>query len=362
MNETAEVVYQSEMRRTSGETGVVRAIDVGYGNTKFVLQARGGGYEEVCSLFPSVTPVASVKSFAESSGMSRDTVKVPVGDLVFEVGRDAVLAQAGNAFGRTLDQEFAGTDSYVALVKGALHYMNRDRIAALVLGLPLSTWQSRRRELASRIEGEHKITVDGRRTVIVEHCSVVPQPLGGFYDYATGKGLLDSMANEVNLVIDPGYFTLDWLLTHGTKISDERSGAANNGGMISLLTPIANAIESKYGEIGNLSRLDAALLEIYTGAHRRPFRVGGQEIDLTDFFPLIEQATRESINRMVHGLGTLADIDNVILVGGGAKFFAPAVKAKFPKHRIHIGDSPVYANVRGFQVMGEEWLKRQKRI
>ena len=43
------------------------------------------------------------------------------------------------------------------------------------------------------------------------------------------------------------------------------------------------------------------------------------------------------------------------LVGGGAFLFKKAVKAAFPKHRIHEVKEPMFANVRGFQLAGQNY-------
>jgi len=42
-------------------------------------------------------------------------------------------------------------------------------------------------------------------------------------------------------------------------------------------------------------------------------------------------------------------------VGGGAFLFKKAVKAAFPKHRIHEVKEPMFANVRGFQLAGQNY-------
>ena len=100
---------------------IVRAIDVGYGNTKFVqFHAQGG--EIACSLFPSIAPQAS--SGADLTGgvfQRRNTITVEVNGVLYEVGRDARLAQ-DPSYGRTLDADFSMTDAYMALVRGAIAY------------------------------------------------------------------------------------------------------------------------------------------------------------------------------------------------------------------------------------------------
>ena len=52
---------------------------------------------------------------------------------------------------------------------------------------------------------------------------------------------------------------------------------------------------------------------------------------------------------------TPESLQNIILVGGGAFLFKKAVKAAFPKHRIHEVKEPLFANVRGFQLAGQNY-------
>lgn len=50
-------------------------------------------------------------------------------------------------------------------------------------------------------------------------------------------------------------------------------------------------------------------------------------------------------------------LQNIILVGGGAFLFKKAVKHAFPNHRIHEVKEPMFANVRGFQIAGQNYAK-----
>jgi plasmid segregation protein ParM len=50
-------------------------------------------------------------------------------------------------------------------------------------------------------------------------------------------------------------------------------------------------------------------------------------------------------------------LQNIILVGGGAFLFRKAVKAAFPMHRIHEVKEPMFANVRGFQLAGQNYAR-----
>lgn len=369
MGDTLHVANQSQIRRTVGRwseglKGGVRGVDIGYGNTKFIKQPLTDAFPEICGIFPSITTITSSKRIADSTGMSRNTIRIPVDGVLYEVGPDVIIAQGGNAYGRSLAAEFSTTPEYKALILGALHYMNVDSLECLVLGLPVNTYQNARlrTDLQRAMIGDHSL--GGEKTVRIGHCAVKPQPLGGFYDFATrstgnGKSHLHQMINEVNLVIDPGYNTLDWLVTHGTRINDERSGAAPKSGVTSILDTIRSDLEVDHGEIGNIDRLDAAIHELIRSGDAT-LKISGEPVNLQAYRGKIDQIAAENLNRMIDALGTLADIDNVILVGGGAVLFEAAVRERFPKFQVHTTSEPVYANVRGFQIMGEQWLQKTR--
>jgi plasmid segregation protein ParM len=76
-----------------------------------------------------------------------------------------------------------------------------------------------------------------------------------------------------------------------------------------------------------------------------------------EFTDPTQACRKDTIAEMQRYVGDGSDIDNVILVGGGAFFFKPIIKEAFPKHKIlELGDG-LYANVRGFQIAGMELAK-----
>ena len=82
---------------------VVRAIDVGYGNTKFTTLVTGSDIQ--CGLFPSLAPQASTgPDLAAGLMQRRNTVVVEVEGVKYEVGKDARLAQDAS-HGRVLDPD-----------------------------------------------------------------------------------------------------------------------------------------------------------------------------------------------------------------------------------------------------------------
>lgn len=337
---------------------IIRAIDVGYGNTKFTV-LRQGPSEIHCGIFPSIAPQAS--SITDLGGelfQRRNTVAVKVNGVHYEVGKDASLAKDAS-YGRTLDPDYALTDAYMALVRGAIYYMGVDSIDVLVVGLPVNSYESKREELEKRLVGEHAIPsprskgVDGScRNVRVGNVRVLPQPIGAFFDYSMQQGRFQKMRNEMNLVIDPGYFTLDWVVAKGVKISIPRSGS-HSGGMSSVLSTVGELVSRDIGEqLSDYAGIDDALR---FGNNPRFF---GKEFEISKYLPQAKEKARQFVAVLANKVGVAADIDNILLAGGGAEFFLDLVKEKFPKHSVQITPDPVYANVRGFQFAGEHWASQ----
>lgn len=327
----------------------VRAIDIGYGNTKFTVSHVPGGDVD-CKMFPSLAPQASNNGDLGAGMLAkRETVCVNVDGVHYEVGPDSELAQGGMARNRVLRADYCKSDAYMALLRGALNYMGVSKIDLLALGLPVSTYGGFKKELSELAIGSHKC---GNRTVHVDNVSVYPQPLGGFFDYAVRSKLFAQMSREINLLIDPGFFTLDWLLTSGIKTLDGRSGAANDGGMGSILSLIAKAIardcDCDETELGDVARVDAALRGEVS------LRLFGETIDVDKYRIIGLAKAEEAINTMMHSVGRTGDIVNVILVGGGSHFYKDPIQAKFPKHKIIVAHDPLFANVRGFQLIAEQ--------
>ena len=333
---------------------VVRAIDVGYGNTKYSSLIGAGDIQ--CGVFPSLAPQASTgPDLASGLMQKRNTVVVDVQGVKYEVGKDARLAQDAT-HGRVLDPDYSMTNTHMALIKGALYYMGQPHIDLLVLGLPVNAIQKYEKKLAERVIGEHTIPSrhkDGEQqqsVVTISNCRVIAQPIGAFFDYSLRAGLYERMRTQTNLLIDIGYYTLDWIVAEGVKTIGARSDA-HNGGMSAVLRTMADAIGAELGEqITDLSLLEDA---IRTGAN--PYFYG-KEFDITEHKKLGKAKAEQFVSVLVNKVGSSMDISNIILAGGGAEFFKDVLADKFPKHDIITTRDPVFANVRGFQRAGQQFI------
>lgn len=329
--------------------GIAAAIDVGWGNTKYTKPKDSGGVR--CALFPSVTQWHTTDPGKSMLGDRRDTVAIQVDGMYYEVGPG--IADARGKYRTTnMHDSYIDTPEYAALVRGALTYIEHPRIDVLVMGLPVKHLVAKRGILERRWTGEHELA-NGRR-VIVERVKVFAQPQGALAHYSTTTNQASVRQNDLNLVIDPGQRTFDWLVSRGMVLVQGQSSSTDRG-MHDILTAIADAISAELGdEYRDLEAIDAALRS------RKALTLYQKPFPLERFRPIIDTITREAVSRMREHLRDIAAIQNILLVGGGAAVFKAAVREAFPKHRITDIREPVFANVRGFHRIAEELLALQQ--
>jgi len=322
-------------------TKIVRAVDVGYGNVKYVTSRSEQGIH--CAMFPSLAPLASNLEISTGLSADRDTVTVEVEGVLYEVGPGARLGLKAHHT-RILHGDYVETHEYLALLRGALSYMQVSHLDLLVVGLPVGLMNSKAQGLATQLKGRHP--VGGGREVHVQHVWTLAQPLGGFLDYAMGQGLYETLADQVNLIVDSGYYTVDWLTGLGIKVMPERTGSFP-GGTHAILQALARSV----GEVLGVAYTDIDAIDRVLEKGR--LRVGGREIDLAPHWRQAQARIGEAVNAVANSVGDALDVNNIILVGGGSKFYETAIRRRFPSPRLIVASDPIFANVRGFQIAGE---------
>lgn len=319
---------------------IVRAVDVGYGHVKFVA----GRTEDTirCEKFASLAPLASTKRLS-STERPRNTVVVEVDGVHYEIGPDAPLLQRARNV-RIADDTYTQSPAYLAMLRGALCYMGLPRIDILVAGLPVQT-MGHVDEVIHRLKGIH-VMPDGR-TVHVDKVMVLAQPVGGYYDWARRND-----SSRTTLVVDPGFFTLDFVVMKGTRAQIERSGSCP-GGVHDVLTTIADGISHLLGKnYRELDVIDSALMQGTDILH-----VAGTTVDLTPHLRRAQVRIREGVAAISAIVGAGLDLDHVRVVGGGARLFEAAVREQF-RAPLTIAPEPEFANLRGFQWAGERMAQR----
>lgn len=323
---------------------IVRAVDVGSGNTKFVTGVTGA--EIRCTSFPSVAYPSSGETPHWPASERRKTVCIPVGPLYYEVGPDVGLA-ADTFRAKQLHDEYTESPEYLALLRGALSQMKVSHVDLLIVGLPVALFSLKKAALEKAMTGSHP--VGNGKTVTVAKAMAVAQPQGALVHYAAEHEKMATIGTEQSLVIDPGSRTFDWLITRGMRLVQKQSNSINRG-MSDVLRLLAAEISK---DIGTPYRdYDAIDLALRTGKAPVIFQ---KPYDMKRHLPLAESVAQQAVSTMRQWIETPESLQNIILVGGGAFLFKKAVKAAFPKHRIHEVKEPMFANVRGFQIAGQNY-------
>ena len=261
---------------------IVRALDVGFGHTKFVSGMNGS--EVRCAHFPSVAYPTEGDETTDPMGGRRKTVGIPIDGLIYEVGPDVHLA-ADIFNAKQMHERYSETPEYLAMLRGALHYMKVERIDLLVVGLPVAAFKAKKRAALERLVlGKHDV---GRgKTARVERARVVPQPQGALMYYGHVHNRVAEIRKERSLIIDPGARTFDWLVTQGMQLVEKKSHSVNRG-MFDVLQAIASGISKATGtQFREFDLIDDALR-----AGKNPV-VFQQEYDLSKHLPLARSVPR----------------------------------------------------------------------
>ena len=231
--------------------------------------------------------------------------------------------------------------------------MKVETVDLLVVGLPVAQFLAKRAALQKAMTGTFE--VGRKRKIVVKKALVVPQPQGALFWYAAQSGKMETMQRKT-LVMDVGARTFDWLVTRGMRVVPKMSDSVNRG-VSDILRHIADAIGAEIKEdYRDLDAVDAALRS------GRILRLYQRDHDLKKFDPFIRKVADQALISVLGRLDGAQDLENIILVGGGAYLYMKAVKRRFPKHTILEVDEPMYANVRGFQLLGEQYVRERPEL
>ena len=340
---------------TKKTTPIYRGIDVGYGHVKWTNGESAKGLIDAQS-FPSQAPISVDADTAADFLKKRDTFSVPVGDRIYEVGRQVNLLISSHQEMEQLDEQFALSDAYTARMYGALNYMlpglGADRrIDVLVLGLPMTTLTAYRAALETKFTGSHIINVAGD-TVTIGTCKVHPQPLGSYALYLHSQPEAGKKP-PMSLIVDPGYVTVDWFVCEGLTGNMSQSRAVNRG-VSAYLRAVAKSVIKAHSRFGaSESEIVRILDRHFTKGD--DFHIAGNDIDLKPHLAAGEPVIEQAAQAIRDSIGAGSEIRLILLTGGGASLYAQKIREKFPSHKVEVmPDSPL-ANARGFHVIAH-WI------
>ncbi len=323
----------------------VLAIDIGYSNLKVVWGDVGSNPQSWIA--PSGCGPRETLSESVSGGGGHGIIQVLIGGRPWVAGVGHSLIESSV---RELHADYPSTEVWEALFKAALRMAGRERVDLLVAGLPVSQHQdpARREQLKQLLAGSHQVTPNFQ--VTVNRVAVLSQPTGTYLDaVATRPDLLDLFENGRTVVLDPGFFSMDWLVIDRGRVNKASSGTSLNA-MSVLIERVVASLQEATGAVIGHDRIEDAL------------RFGQDQIlvygQWTSIKPHLENAGQAVAAAAMTELrramrGDASAVDAVLIAGGGAKHYAATATQVFPYSRVVIPDAPELANARGFWQHGQ---------
>lgn len=319
----------------------VVGMDIGYSNLKIALGEKGGEPETI------VRPVGAGPVSLLPNTFSGDSSEGLIVNIDGEKWAVGVEPERLQGWERELHEDYPSTNAYKALFYATLLLSSREVIDTLVTGLPVSHHldQEKREELINRLKGEHKITP--KRTVTVNNVVVVPQPVGAYMNVFSGTDdaeLLEIMQEGRTVIVDPGFFSVDWVSLEEGEIRNHSSGTSLKA-MSVLLEEANRLIIEEHGGGPGYQKIERALR-----AGKDDIFLFGQRVELGEYLKRAGENTSSvaltSMRKTMREDGMNADI--VILAGGGATSYEAAARELFPRSRVVLTKNPVLANALGF--------------
>jgi plasmid segregation protein ParM len=324
-------------------------LDIGYGNCKLAYSI-GNATAPTTVVRPSgAAPWEFLMDELDGRKALGDGVRVMVDGRDWGACVDPAWIQAGHT--REHTGSYTASPEYLALALAAMSLVNQPRIDLLVTGMPVVQFYEdveRKRALIRRLEAVHQ--PQPGITVEVKKVMVVPQPMGAYTDMLSqwlaspeDRGRV-SKPEYTTLVLDPGHFSVDYVLFQGRKPISSSSSSSNQAGR----RLIEVATRQLFEQTGKRIRLDMVESAVRRGETQ--FEVGDRSIPLT---PLIEAAAVQVIEQVMKEVltslgGNVDAVNAIVLAGGGAALYEPIVRRRFRGVRVAVAADPILANARGF--------------
>ena len=322
-------------------------LDIGYSQLKLAWGQAGGRPQQ--RVWPAMAApkalVAETLGVTAKGGRStppKEGIEVTINGESWIAG---IRPSRVSGWQRALHADYPASQSYQALWLAALSQIPDARIECLVTGLPVAQAMdpARREALRQRLRGPHQTP---RGLVEVIDVRVLAQPIGTFIDVLmqAEPEVLDRISEGTVLVLDVGFFSVDWALLVGGDLRRTTTGTSLEA-MSVLIEQAAGRIASERGGRPPLAAIEQAL-----GEDRATLLTRGQRLTVA---PYLEQAAAERVPIALEALRQdlrreQTEIDLILLTGGGARWFAPTLGTLFPGVPLQPPVDPVNANARGY--------------
>lgn len=346
----------------SKDTGIIVGLDVGYGNVKLSAGHIG---EPAWDL---VMPAGAAPVELMPKKIDR-TPDLKGGELVFLPVDNQVEKWVGGVdqlhvqnAARQTHERYTTTKEYQALFLAALAKLGREKVDLLVTGLPVSQYYGERGDelrkgLATLMKGRHSI--NDVATVEVAKVVVMPQAVGSFFSVASQPEhrMLTADETMATLIVDIGFFSVDWAVMSGKSVR-EKSSSSSQLAMSHIMEEAAKALGERLQRT-----VDRDKVELAWRKGQDVMVIGGEEVA---FRSVIEEVAADVAGRVAGEILTSTrnergGIDVVVVTGGGASLYLPAMKAALPKSKVIAQKDPVLGNARGYQMYGQLMMGASKR-
>lgn len=321
----------------------VMGLDIGYSNVIAVFGNSSSAPEKI--IRPAQAVPLSV--LPGDAGLRAGEVLVNVGGVEW-----VAFAAPGRAQeGRELHEDYTASDAYEAMFKASiLQAAGSDGVIdMLVTGLPVT--QARDAEyvnrLIARMTGTHQVSP--KVEVTVKKVAVVAQPIGTMTSIYCDTDYGEMLRGAVSLVLDPGFFSVDWVVFDHEELVATSSGSSLKA-MSVLLSATNEEIAKDYGGNPGQEKIESALQ-----SGKSYIILFGKKVELKEY---IQRAAEKvipnvfiEIKRSLRFLSGRA-IDFVVLGGGGAEVYEQFARQNFPDATIIKPDNSVTSNAYGFWQMG----------
>ncbi len=319
-------------------------LDIGYSAVK----AAWGDPE---SLTPATLALPSIAGPRSNASLSLTGTTFDKGAEVWIDGEPwlaGIEFHEINAAARELHHDYPSTKQYRALALAAIDAPGVTEIDSLVTGLPVVHYQdeAKRAYLETLLSGQHVIRPG--RVVNVKKVTVIPQPAGTFMDMASRPAHEGLLNNATVLVVDPGYFSVDWVIVREGVLSRHLSGSSMNA-VSTILEHVDNGLRNdKKGHPG-------------VDALERSLRHGGRTIHMygapVDLSPYLDRAAAELAKPVLTAINSMlrhhhSTIDVIIMTGGGSGMFLRHFAAEYPRSMVITSPAAHMSNAVGFWLYG----------
>lgn len=315
-------------------------MDIGYSNLKMVW-GDNDVKKPSMAVYPAGAAPTDCISASITSGADRGGFKVVVDGEEYVAG---IEQSAIDGWERVLSKEYPFSTDYKALFYASLMATKRDKIDTLVTGLPVEQCADKayKERVEKHLQGRHEITPG--TFVVVHKVIVIPQPVGAYIDYLmTCEDPTIVRASRV-LVIDPGFFSVDWCAIDKGNF-DKASSDSSQEAMSVLLEEAGKLITLDHGRPFDLASIEDAV----RGDMQVP--VFGKMVNLAPYLTLAATNVAETVMRKVRQNLRRAKVqgaDFTLLAGGGADLYKQSASTIMEGSQVVTAYDPVITNAKGF--------------